>query len=92
MLATYRRLAELRREWPELTDPAFDRTRCTVDEEARLFTMRRGSLVVVVNFGSGEASWEVDGVSRVLFETEAGVALADSVVTVPAHAGALLAP
>jgi maltooligosyltrehalose trehalohydrolase len=92
LLAAYRRLADLRRESPELTDPAFDRTRCTVDEETRLFTMRRGSLVVVVNFGSAEASWEVEGVSQVLFETEAGVALADSVVTVPAHAGALLAP
>ena len=92
LLAAYRRLAELRREWSDLTDPAFDRTRCTVDEDARLFTMRRGSLVVVVNFGAGEASWEVEGVSRVLFETEAGVAVADSVVTVPAHAGALLAP
>ena len=92
LLAAYRRLAELRREWSELTDPAFDRTRCTVDEDARLFTMRRGSLVVVVNFGSAEASWEVEGVRQVLFETEAGVTLADSLVTVPAHAGALLAP
>ena len=54
--------------------------------------MRRGSLVVVVNFGSAEATWEVEGVSRVLFESEAGVSLADSLVTVPAHAGALLAP
>ena len=35
----------------ELTDPAFDRTACTVDEDARLFTMRRGDLEVVVNFG-----------------------------------------
>ena len=52
MLDVYRRLAALRRELPELTDPSFERTRCTADEDTRLFTMRRGgSLVVVVNFG-----------------------------------------
>ena len=32
---------------PELTDPSFGRDACTVDEDARLFTMRRGDLQVV---------------------------------------------
>jgi len=89
ILAVYRRLGALRREWPQLSDPAFDRTRCTVDEERRTFVMRRGELAVVVNFGDAEAVLEVGG-TRLLFETEGGVALADGRLTLPPHAGALV--
>ena len=49
VLECYRRLGRLRRELPELTDPAFGSVSCTV--EGRLFTMRRGDLLVVVNAG-----------------------------------------
>ena len=89
MLATYRRLAELRRAHPELTDPDFRRTKCTVDEAARTFTMARGDVLLVVNAGPAEAGLDV-GARPVLFETESGVAVRGSVVTLPPHAGALL--
>ena len=46
MLDVYRRLAALRRERPELTDPSFGHVACLVDEDARLFTMWRGDLLV----------------------------------------------
>lgn len=92
MLEAYRRLAALRREWPQLTDPAFGATRCEVDEEARLFVMHRGDLRVVVNFADAEARVEVPAGLRVLFETEAGVELTDSSLVLPGHAGALLCP
>ena len=36
---------------PDLTDPSFGSTSCTADEETRVFRMRRGGLLVVVNFG-----------------------------------------
>ena len=49
VLDCYRRLGRLRRELPQLTDPAFGSVSCTV--EGRLFTMRRGDLLVVVNAG-----------------------------------------
>ena len=55
LLEVYRELARLRRALPDLTDPSFGAVSCTVDEEARVFTMRRGSLLVAVNFGDAEA-------------------------------------
>jgi maltooligosyltrehalose trehalohydrolase len=92
MLATYRSLIELRRRLPDLTEPAFEHTRCSVDEEARLFTMRRGQVVVVVNFGSEPATTEVERGLELRFETESGLDLAEGSLTLPGHAGALLAP
>ena len=52
VLDCYRRLARLRRELPQLTDPSFGSVSCTVED--RLFTMRRGDLLVVVNTGEDE--------------------------------------
>jgi len=89
-LEVYRRLAQLRRTQPALTDPAFDRTSCTVDEERRLFTMRRGDLEVVVNFGDQPASVGVAG-TVLLFGSGPGVRLAGA-LELPAHAGALVGP
>ena len=89
VLECYRRLGRLRRELPQLTDPAFGSVSCTV--EGRLFTMRRGDLLVVVNAGDTAATTEV-GEREVLFETPAGVDVRDGVLSVPAHAGTLLGP
>ncbi|MFA6300192.1 MAG: malto-oligosyltrehalose trehalohydrolase, partial [Nocardioides sp.] len=52
ILAVYRRLAELRRTLPDLTDPSFLRTSCRVDEDARTFVMERGSVTVAVNLSN----------------------------------------
>jgi maltooligosyltrehalose trehalohydrolase len=92
MLEAYRRLTRLRRELPQLTDPTFAHTRCTADEEARLFTMRRSDVVVLVNLGTDAVTADVEPGLALLFETESGVALAGTRVTLPGHAGALLAP
>jgi maltooligosyltrehalose trehalohydrolase len=91
MLEVYRRLAVLRRRHPELTDPAFRRTRCEADEDRRLFSMWRGDLLVVVNFGEARATVEV-GHRDLVFETESGVDLDGGELTLPPHAGALLSP
>ena len=91
MLEVYRQLAALRRSREELTDPAFAGAGCTVDEAARLFTMRRGRLLVAVNFGETEAVVDVAGGGTVVFETPSGVALSpDGRLTLPPHAGALV--
>ena len=92
MLEVYRQLAALRRERPELTDPSFAHNVCLVDEDARLFEMWRGDLHVLVNFGDTEAVVELDGPGELLFETESGVDLRGTTLTVPAHAGAVVAP
>jgi maltooligosyltrehalose trehalohydrolase len=89
VLECYRRLGRLRRELPQLTDPAFGSVSCTVED--RLFTMRRGDLLVVVNAGDTAATTEV-GEREVLFETPAGVDVRDGVLSVPGHGGTLLGP
>ncbi len=91
MLGVYRRLAGLRRAHRALTDPAFTRTRCKVDEGARVFRMWRGDLLVVLNLGDAEQHVAVDE-TEVLFETGSGVCLNGGELRLPAHAGALLAP
>ena len=91
ILECYRRLVELRRAHPVLTDPSFATTSCQVDEQARLFSMRRGDLQVVVNVGAEEVTARV-GERPVLFASPSGVEVTDGAVTVPAHAGALLGP
>ncbi|MCF6376787.1 malto-oligosyltrehalose trehalohydrolase [Nocardioides KLBMP 9356] len=87
VLDAYRRLARLRRELRQLTDPSFGAVSCTV--EGRLFTMRRGDLLVVVNTGETEVV-VVDERTEVLFTTPAGVVVDGGTITVPPHAGALL--
>ena len=89
LLDCYRRLGRLRRKLPQLTDPAFSATECTVD--GRLFTMRRGDLLVAVNTGADTVSVDV-GEREVLFETPSGVTLEGGTLAVPGHAGALLRP
>lgn len=89
VLDCYRALARLRRELPQLTDPAFGSVSCTV--EGRVFTMMRGDLLVVVNVGDEPAEVAV-GEREVLFTTPAGVVVRDATATVPARAGVLLGP
>ena len=91
LLDVYRQLAVLRQERPELTDPSFAHNACLVDEDARLFEMWRGDLHVVVNFGDAEVVIELDDEGELLFETESGVDLVGTTLTVPPHAGAVIA-
>jgi len=92
LLGAYRRLAHLRRTVPELTDPAFGSVSCDVDEAARVFVMRRGTVTMVVNFGDSPATVTLPCPSGLLFTTGDGVDLDGSTLTLPPHAGALAAP
>jgi len=87
MLAAYRALSRLRRELPDLTAP--DYAECSADESTRVFTMRRGALTVLVNFGEQQHTVDTTA-TEILFETESRVDLRAGRVTLPAHAGALL--
>jgi len=91
ILEVYRSLAALRRRLPQLTDPSFVHTRCMVDQTRGLFTMHRGDVVVVVNFGTESATTTLDEGLSLLFETGSGVDLAGPDLTLPGHAGAVLA-
>ena len=92
VLAAYQRLAELRRELPALTDPAFGAVSCTADETTRVFTMRRGDLLVVVNFGEGPTELPVEDTTHLLFGTPGRPTLAEGTLRLPPHTGALLGP
>ncbi len=88
VLAAYRELGRLRRELPELTDPAFGSVACLVDEQARVFTMRRGDLLVAVNLG--ESAYDVEVAGALLFTTPTAAALDGGVLTLPPGSGALI--
>jgi maltooligosyltrehalose trehalohydrolase len=47
---------------------------------------------VLVNFGDAAAVIELDEPAELLFETESGVDLVGTTLTVPPHAGAVVAP
>ncbi|WP_139979346.1 malto-oligosyltrehalose trehalohydrolase [Nocardioides litoris] len=101
LLGVYRDLARLRREHEELTDPSFGATTCWYDEDARLFSMRRGRLEVVINLGDSEGTVPLQasgatgatGASpaTLLFTTPSGAEVVDGGVRLPAHAGAVVA-
>lgn len=90
MLDAYRRLGRLRRELPALTDPAFGSVSCTADEESRVFTLRRGDTLLVVNFGDSPAELALDPTATVAFETPSGVTVEGGRLVVPGHGGALI--
>ncbi|GAA5155530.1 malto-oligosyltrehalose trehalohydrolase [Nocardioides marinquilinus] len=93
LLGVYRRLAELRRTEPDLTDPHLGGVRCRVDETARTFVMWRGGLAVVVNLGDAEAELplvEAGGGLEPLFETGPGVAVDGGAVRLAPHVGAIV--
>jgi maltooligosyltrehalose trehalohydrolase len=88
LLEVYRRLASLRRTLPELTDPAFGDLSATASEETRLFTLRRGDLLLAVNFGAEPVV--VPDRGELLFTTPTTAVIDEDVLTLPAHAGVLL--
>jgi maltooligosyltrehalose trehalohydrolase len=90
LLDVYRRLSGLRRSLPELTQPAFSSLTATADDRTRVFTLRRGDLMIAVNFGSAPAIVPTSG--ELVFTTPAGATLVADGLTLPAHAGALLRP
>ena len=91
VLAAYQRLTELRRSLPALTDPSFGAVSCTADEESRVFTMQRGDVLMVVNFGDTAAELPVPAGHDLVFRTPTLPSLADGLLHLPPHAGALLA-
>ncbi|RLV48769.1 malto-oligosyltrehalose trehalohydrolase [Nocardioides mangrovicus] len=87
LLALYRRLAEIRREHADLTDPRFPALTASADD--RVFRLRRGALELVVNFGDSPVTVE-DVPAVVLVATASGAILSGSTLSLPRHGGALL--
>lgn len=66
LLEFTRELLALRRREPDLTDPRFDQTDADFDDEARWLVVRRGALVLAVNFSATETTVGCDGLGEVL--------------------------
>ncbi|WP_239379870.1 malto-oligosyltrehalose trehalohydrolase [Frankia sp. CIT1] len=62
LLKWYRRLITLRRTLPDLTDPGLSRVRCSFDEDARWFVLRRGQVAIVCNLARRRQPVPVEGV------------------------------
>lgn len=92
LLRVYRELGELRRQTPQLTDPDLEHTTCEVAEAQPTFVMRRGELVVVVNFGTEPVTLDLAGEHEVRWATPARVTVEGTRVALPPHAGAVLTP
>jgi maltooligosyltrehalose trehalohydrolase len=88
LLDVYRRLAELRRTLPELTDPAFADLTAEADDDTRLFTLRRGGLLLAVNFSDVPAT--VDARGELLFTTPTAATSVPAGLLLSPHAGALV--
>jgi maltooligosyltrehalose trehalohydrolase len=88
LLDTYRRLADLRRTLPALTDPAFGNLRAEADDDTRVFTLLRSDLLLTVNFGDAPAT--VDARGDLLFTTPTSATAAEDGLLLPPHAGALI--
>jgi maltooligosyltrehalose trehalohydrolase len=90
LLKVYRDLAALRRSTPELTDPDLRTVSCRVDEDARWFLMRRGEVVVAINFGDAEARIDLGADHELRWATPSGATSEAGCVVLPPHAGAVL--
>ncbi|WP_423923349.1 malto-oligosyltrehalose trehalohydrolase [Frigoribacterium sp. 2-23] len=81
VLDAYRRLAQLRRSEPGLTDPSLDATGVRFDADARWLVLTRGDLQVAVNFSDATVTLDVTAAS-VVFTSDEGVTL-DGGLTLP---------
>ncbi|WP_299056088.1 malto-oligosyltrehalose trehalohydrolase [uncultured Nocardioides sp.] len=90
VLDAYRRLAELRRTVPALTDPDLGAVRATADDEARVLTLRRGDVLVVLNLGEASYDHALDGPAEVLLTTPTAVSEETDRIKLPAGSGALV--
>jgi maltooligosyltrehalose trehalohydrolase len=92
MLAWYRDLIALRRRVPELTDGRLTGVQLGFDEDARWLVMSRGCLRVACNLADEPRTVPLDGgpAKVVLGWDEAGTAVHDGAVALPAHAVAVL--
>jgi maltooligosyltrehalose trehalohydrolase len=88
MLAVYRELTALRRSLPELTDSTFASVSATADEVTRVFTLRRGSVLIAVNFGAAPATLPTFG--ELIFTTPTAATTGPEGLVLPPHAGALV--
>jgi maltooligosyltrehalose trehalohydrolase len=90
ILEWHRHLIKLRRAHPDLTDGDLDRVAVEADEARQLLALTRGSFTLVCNLGGSPLSYNVPSPSKIVLTAEAGIQLADTVLTLPPASVAVL--
>ncbi|HEV7886297.1 MAG TPA: DUF3459 domain-containing protein, partial [Acidimicrobiales bacterium] len=88
VLEWHRALIGLRRSVPALTDGRMEDVRVLVEDGAGWLVMQRGPVTVAANVGAVPVT--LPAVGSVLLSSEAGVRLADGMLTLPADSVAVL--
>lgn len=90
MLAWYRRLIELRRQIPSLTDGRLDLVHTAFDSEEGWLVFSRGPVVVAANLGAQPCSVSVPALAGLLCASSPDIALVDGAVVLPRDSVAVL--
>jgi maltooligosyltrehalose trehalohydrolase len=91
ILGLYRSLIALRRDVPDLTDPAFGSLEADADETIRVFRLRRGGTQVLVNFAEETRRMPVPPAASVLLTTHDGFTIDLGDAVLPARSAVVLA-
>ncbi len=68
LLDFYRRVIEVRRTYPDLTDPRFDRSAASCSDEDGWLMVQRGEIVMVVNFSESATEVPLPGPASTVLE------------------------
>ena len=90
ILGLYRSLIALRRDVPDLTDPAFGSLEADADETTRVFRLRRGRTQILANFSEETRRMPVPPSASVLLTTHDGFTLDQSDAVLPARSAVIL--
>jgi maltooligosyltrehalose trehalohydrolase len=90
MLAWYRKLIELRKAYPDLTDGSLEELHVEYNEEEKWLVMRRGSIEVTVNLGSHLLKRHVSTMAIMLLASDDSVKLEHVSLIVPQDTVAIL--
>ncbi|HEY5820713.1 MAG TPA: malto-oligosyltrehalose trehalohydrolase [Propionibacteriaceae bacterium] len=88
LLRLHERLLEIRRTYPDFTDPRFDQGRSLSDDDAGWLLIARGEMVIVVNFSDTPAEVPVGGDVESLLEI-GSVAIEGDTVRLEGHSALL---
>jgi maltooligosyltrehalose trehalohydrolase len=89
VLDWYRRLIDLRRSRPALSDPRLDRISVDADEASETMVVRRGPIAILVNLGRQDHRFPVGSGDAVLAGSDSRIEVQDGGLVVPPDAVAL---
>jgi maltooligosyltrehalose trehalohydrolase len=89
MLETYRSLLRLRRELPELADPALNKVVTEFDDDERWLIVHRGGYRVLANFAAAARTFPVPA-AELIYATDAAVRVDAGAVQLPAQSAAIV--